>query len=53
MYRRRLLGVASGFDISSPAEIREALLKECKNRSGLLMEMMNERNMLNGAHGDY
>ena len=32
---------------------REALLKEYEERSGILMDMMNERNMLNGAHGDY
>ncbi len=32
---------------------REALLAEYETRSGLLMDMMNERNMMNGAVGDY
>ena len=32
---------------------RDALLAEYENRSEVLMDMMNERNMLNGATGDY
>ena len=32
---------------------REALLAEYEKRSDLLMAMMNERNMLSGAVGDY
>ena len=32
---------------------REALLEEYDKRSGMLMEMLNDRNMENGAFGDY
>ena len=31
---------------------REALLKEYEERSGILMDMMRERSIANGAHGD-